>query len=72
MPFNKIFNNEGLCLITHTFCIHPRIHTHTRAHARTCTHRSGIMVKALTCGIVVSEFGFQYCYYVHFPTNPFA
>ena len=26
----------------------------------------GIMVKAMDCGIVVSEFELQSCYYVHF------
>ena len=29
----------------------------------------GVMVKALDCGIVVSEFEFQSRYYVHFRTN---
>ena len=29
----------------------------------------GIMVKALDCGILVSEFEFQSCSYVHFRTN---
>ena len=29
----------------------------------------GVMVKAMDCGIVVSEFEFQSCYYVHFVTN---
>ena len=32
-----------------------------------CPH--GVMVKALDCGIVVSEFKFQSRYYVHFQTN---
>ena len=31
-------------------------------------HR-GVMVKAMDCGIVVSEFVFQSCYYVHFRAN---
>ena len=30
----------------------------------------GIKVKALDCGIVVSEFEFQSHYYIHFRTNP--
>ena len=30
---------------------------------------SGVMVKAMDCGIVVSEFVFQSRYYVHFRTN---
>ena len=29
----------------------------------------GVMVKAVDCGIVVSEFVFQSCYYVHFRAN---
>ena len=29
----------------------------------------GVMVKAMDCGIVVSEFVLQSCYYVHFPAN---
>ena len=29
----------------------------------------GVMVKAMDCGIVVSEFEFQLHYYVHFETN---
>ena len=29
----------------------------------------GVMVKAMDCGIVVSEFVFQSCYYVHFQAN---
>ena len=29
----------------------------------------GVMVKAMDCGIVVSEFVLQPCYYVHFRTN---
>ena len=29
----------------------------------------GVMVKALECGIVVSEFELQSCYYVNFQTN---
>ena len=32
-----------------------------------CPH--GVMIKALDCGIVVSEFEFQSSYNVHFPTN---
>ena len=30
---------------------------------------SGVMVKAMDCEIVVSEFDLQSCYYVHFQTN---
>ena len=30
---------------------------------------AGVMVKALDCGIVVSEFKLQSCYYLHFLTN---
>ena len=29
----------------------------------------GVMVKALDCGIVVSKFELQSCYYIHFRTN---
>ena len=29
----------------------------------------GLMVKVMDCGIVVSEFVFQSCYYVNFWTN---
>ena len=29
----------------------------------------GVMVKTMDCGIVVSEFVLQSCYYVHFQTN---
>ena len=29
----------------------------------------GVMVKAIDCGIVVSEFELQSCYYIHFWTN---
>ena len=29
----------------------------------------GVMVKAMDCGIVVSEFVLQSCYYVHFRAN---
>ena len=29
----------------------------------------GVMVKAMDCGIVVSEFVLQLCYYVHFRAN---
>ena len=29
----------------------------------------GVMVEATDCGIVVSEFVLQSCYYVHFPAN---
>ena len=29
----------------------------------------GVMVKAMDCRIVVSEFVLQSCYYVHFRTN---
>ena len=29
----------------------------------------GVMVKAMDCGIVVSEFELQSCYYVHFRSN---
>ena len=32
----------------------------------------GVMVKALDCGIVVSEFELQSRYYVHFQTNTFG
>ena len=32
-----------------------------------CPH--GVMVKAMDCGIVISEFVFQLCYYVHFRAN---
>ena len=32
----------------------------------------GVMVKALDCRIVVSEFKFQSCYYVYFRTNTFG
>ena len=29
----------------------------------------GVMVKAMDCGIVVSEFVLQSCYYIHFRAN---
>ena len=29
----------------------------------------GVMVKVLDCGIVVSEFKLQSCYYIRFQTN---
>ena len=29
----------------------------------------GVMVKAMDCGIVVSEFVLQSCYYIHFWAN---
>ena len=29
----------------------------------------GVMVKAMSCGIVVREFVLQLCYYVHFRAN---
>ena len=32
-----------------------------------CSH--GVIVKAMDCGIVVSEFVLQSCYYVHFQAN---
>ena len=32
-----------------------------------CPH--GVMVKVMDCGIIVSEFVLQSCYYVHFWTN---
>ena len=32
----------------------------------------GVMVKALDCGVVVSEFKFQLHYYVHFQTSTFG
>ena len=35
-----------------------------------CPH--GVMVKALDCGIVVSEFELQSCYYVHSRANTLA
>ena len=35
-----------------------------------CPH--GVMVKVLDCGIIVSEFKIQSCYYVHFQTNTFG
>ena len=31
----------------------------------------GVMVKAMDCGIVVSEFVLQSCYYVHFQASTF-
>ena len=37
------------------------------ANVRGCP--CGAMVKAMDCGIVVSEFELQSHYYVHFPTN---
>ena len=32
----------------------------------------GVMVKAMACGIIVSEFELQSHYYVHFRTNTFG
>ena len=29
----------------------------------------GVMVKAMDCGIIVSEFVLQSCYYIHFRAN---
>ena len=29
----------------------------------------GVMIKVMNCGIVVSEFEIQSCYYVHYRTN---
>ena len=34
-----------------------------------CRCPGGVMVKALDCEIVVSEFELQSCYYIHFRTN---
>ena len=61
---------------THTntnACLHHKhIHTHTHlctsAHPHLCREcPGGAMVKAMNCGIVVSEFKLQSCYYVNFP-----
>ena len=35
--------------------------------SRRCHH--GVMVKPMDCGIVVSKFVFQSCYYIHFRAN---
>ena len=40
---------------------------HQRTKGWGCPH--GVMVKALNCGIVVWNFKFKLCYYVHFRTN---
>ena len=42
-------------------CPRLQLTSHTQ---RGCPH--GVMVKAMDCGIVVSEFILQSCYYVHF------
>ena len=36
-------------------------------YPRWCPH--GVMIKAMDCGIIVSEFVLQSRYYVHFQTN---
>ena len=55
---------------THTHT-HIYIHTHTHTHINFalggCPH--GVMVTAMDCGIVVSEFVLQSRYYVHFWEN---
>ena len=55
------------------------IHTHTQKYIYiyiyiyvcvcVCVCPRGVMVKAMDCGIVVSEFVLQSHYYVHFRTN---
>ena len=35
--------------------------------SRECPH--GVMVKALNCGVIVSEFKLQLCYYIYFWSN---
>ena len=48
--------------------MHINVHTHTYAHIHWgCP--SGVMVKEMDCGIVVSEFEVQSRYYIHFRTN---
>ena len=46
----------------HCWLTNKDLHTSAR-----CPH--GVMVKTLNCGIIVSEFKLQLCYYVHFQTN---
>ena len=52
-------------------CTHIQIyvymHSYTHKHILGCPH--GVVVKAMDCGIVVSEFVLQSRYYVHFRAN---
>ena len=49
------------CIVVYVLC------GYTTGRLRGCPR--GVMVKALDCGIVVSEFVFQSCYYVDFRAN---
>ena len=55
-------NLNGLVVIT--------FHMFYSANKSQCGE--GVMVKAMDCGIVVSEFEFQSRYYVHFRANTFG
>ena len=75
-----LFLSEALNLLNYPIYIY--IYTHTKKKSfflnfswtiilhlqyRGCPR--GVMVKAMDCGIVVSEFVLQSCYYVHFRAN---
>ena len=58
------------------FCLHNSPNTNGKYLAEfsleyklVCGCPRGVMVKAMDCRIVVSEFGLQSRYYVHFLTN---
>ena len=53
-------------LYTHT---HVLTQINQKVHRLTWGCPRGVMVKAMDCGIVESEFVLQSCYYVHFGTN---
>ena len=59
MPLNKETETIHLLKLAH----HYELLTGTSCQGG-CPR--GVMVKAMDCGIVVSEFVFQSCYYVHF------
>ena len=48
------------------------VHTYTNIYTHTYMYMwfpRGVMVKAMDCGIIVSEFVFQSRYYIHFQAN---
>ena len=52
---------------TITLCIN---NSNNSIQTRGCPR--GVMVKAMDCGVVVSEFELQSCYYVYFRANTFG
>ena len=61
------FYNVCVCVHVHIYYMYVCVLVYECIYVRGCPR--GVMVKAMDCGIILSEFVLQSRYYVHFRAN---